>query len=294
MIDIILSFLGLKASGFKRQNAFFSLFGRFSTSRFNKKSINYLIGTLFSIFILISDYYYSSYTSIFKTNLAPCFIRTKCFVNELIEFPKIISNYMHLKKENEKLRLELDELKIKIITTKELENDLTSLKNSVNLKYSVSTYKSIEKILGFDKSAYNSFLIISSTQENSKKGGIIISSDGLLGVIFDSYNGIARVMTIADQKLYIPVKSDSGEHFIISGNGKNKMISQEIRGNTQNINIKISDILYTSGEGGVFQAGIPVAKITEIKDDKTIIAEPVVNIDDTKFVWVVSPLLKSF
>ena len=294
MLDFILSFLGLRPSGFKRQNVFFSTLGRIIAPRANKRSIKYLAAFLFASLILTLDYANSLYTDAFKKRVSPYFLTAKCFVNEIIELPKVVSEYMHLKKENVELRRQIDDLKVKITTSRNIEAEYEALKNSVELKYSMSNYKFIEKILGFDKSSYNSFLIISATHDSSKEGVVVISSDGLVGLIFDSSNGIARVLTISDQKLCVPVKSDSGEHLILSGDGKDRMISREIRQTDSEIKLKLKegDVLYTSGEGGVFQAGIPVAKVTKIKNDDTVYAEPIVHFNNLSFVWIVAPFLK--
>ena len=294
MLDFVLNFLGLRPSGFKRKKTVFNFIGKIRSSRNDKKTTNYLIASMFSGFIFVCDIYNVSYIEELKYSISPYFIKTKCFANELISFPKILSDYMNIKSENNRLRMDIDALKIKITTANNIENEFMKLKNSVNLKYSVSTYKSIEKVLGFDKSVYESFLVISANHTTSKKGSVVISSDGLVGLIFDSFNDVARVMTIADQKICIPVKTISGEHLIISGNGKNSMISKEIKENNLSSKIRVvpGEILYTSGEGGIFQANIPVAVVTGIQYDSLVIAEPISNIDDISYVWTVSPFFE--
>jgi rod shape-determining protein MreC len=199
---------------------------------------------------------------------------------------------MHIKKENSALKMQIDDLKTKINVLQNTEFELKELKQSIGLKYSFSNYKYMEKVLGFDKSPYESFMIISKTSPITTTGKIVISSDGLVGIITNYNDKIAFVMTVCDQKLSIPAKTEK-ERLIISGIYKNKMKSKETKKNIEStkLNLSLGEILYTSGEGGFFPANIPIAKITEIhQDSNSISATPLSNIADVSYVWIISPV----
>ncbi len=225
------------------------------------------------------------------------FLQIKFVANKIVEFPRSMTSYIIqnniLKKEIEDLRRESDDLKIKIETIKNYEKELGDLKKSLNLNYSISTYKVIERVLGFEYSVFDSFMLISVSHNSIKQGSVVLSSDGIVGIVYLINNDIARVMTITDQKINIPVKSLSGEHIILSGTGKNEMVSSEIKENitSSKLNIKPGDILYTSGEGGVFYSDIPVAKVIKIKESGSILAEPISKINNISFVWIIDPIL---
>ena len=146
------------------------------------------------------------------------------------------------------------------------------------------------KILGFDDSVFNSFLLISKTQDSTKKDSVVISSNGLIGIVLEVHNKIAKVLPLTASDMFIPVKNNLGEHLILKGVGENKLISLEIQSSTTKY-IKINDILYTSGEGGIYKSGIPVAKVVEIDQNKTkIYAEPVANLNTINYVWTMNAL----
>jgi rod shape-determining protein MreC len=196
-----------------------------------------------------------------------------------------------LKQEIEKLRKENDTLKISLTTIKNFENEFKGIKKATDLRYSISNYKVIEKVLGFDGGIYESFMLISVSHKNIVPGSVIISSDGIVGIVHDIKGGVARVRHLSDPKLNVPVQSSSGEHFIISGDGKNSMISSETKENNTKLNIDKGDLLITSGEGGIFQRGIPVAIVEEIIDNSHIKAIPVTQLDNISFVWAIDPVL---
>ena len=276
----------------KGQSSFFVLLGKFRSRRGLSRVDKFFFLTLFFLVISILDLFNMSYLNASKKFLDRCLLPLKCTANNLIEFPQMISKYIDLKKENESLKLELDELRVKTIIAAGAEKELEEMKKIVNLKYHSNSFEFMEKILGFDKSIYNSYLLISATQHNTKGNSIVISSDALVGLIVSSHKGVAKVLPITSQKISIPTKTNTGEHVILSGKDRDEMFSKEIKSNTIS-NLKIGDILYTSGEGGTYKENIPVAKITKIDESKNAIsAKPIVELNKLSFVWIIDPIIK--
>jgi rod shape-determining protein MreC len=268
----------------------FVLLGKFNSRRGISHSSKFVFLTIFSFLLVFTDICELKWTVNTKYYLSKKLIPIKHLTNTFIEIPKILSEYVDIKRENEKLRLEIDELKIKTIITSNIERELEELKKAVNLKYSSDLFKTMEKVLGFDKSVHDSFLLISSTTSETKEGSVVISSEGLVGIIFDLHNDIARVLPITNHKLSIPVVTKNDGHLILSGTDTNKLISKEVKNNTVD-EFQIGDILYTSGEGGIFESHIPVGEITEInKKTNEIIAKPLVQLKNIIFIWIVKQL----
>lgn len=282
-----------KARQAGNKGSFFVLIGKFTSRKGVKFSDKYLVLSLFFAIVFSLNFYSFSYFSSINAFLNNVAFPVKHFANNIIEIPKLISEYMDIKRENKRLKLELDDLKIKTLTAEEIIKELKELKKAVNLKYSIDNFCAIERVLGFDKSIYNSFLIISSTHEETKKGSAVISSDGLVGIVFDTIDEVARVVTISDERASIPVMTGSGDHLIISGNGNNKIITKAIREEDSINKIKVGDKLVTSGEGGTFRSNIPVAEVINVNKEKNeIIAKPICEISNISFVWALKPFYK--
>lgn len=294
-MGVIFRFLGLSFTGFRRQNKFLAFCVRFRYSRYMRNSITYFMAIIISvIWVFSSDFKY-----IYECNhyLNRIVFPIKLFANKVLEFPVNLSEYLiqnqKLKEHLQKIKIENDELKIALTTISDLKNELDELKKAINFKYTISNYKTVERVLGFDKGIYESFMLISVTHDETRPGSVVISSNGLVGIIYDIQNTIARVMHICDQKTNIPVVSESGEHLILTGNNSRIMFSKEIDSKVNTLSLKsgIGELLVTSGEGGVFQSGIPVARITGI-DNESVKAVPIEKLDDIVFVWIIRPVIR--
>lgn len=273
-----------------QNSSFFLLLERFASRRGFSRSTKLFAAVLLSFFIFISDFLKAPYIAYLKDYSLEFILPAKVFINKIIELPKILYHYIDLKNENKELRSEIDKLKLKSIITSGMEEELRELRQLVNLKYQSDSFEFMEKILGFDDSVFNSFLLISKTQPSTKKDSVVISSNGLIGIVLEIHNKIAKVLPLTASDMFIPVKNNLGEHLILKGVGENKLISLEIQSSTTKY-IKINDILYTSGEGGIYKSGIPVAKVVEIDQNKTkIYAEPVANLNTINYVWTMNAL----
>ena len=93
----------------------------------------------------------------------------------------------------------------------------------------------------------------------------VISEKGVLGRIISLGLYQAEVLLVEDPRSLIPVTSSSSRlHAILQGSGLGRL------GNLKNIkktaNFEIGEKLYSSGLGGIFPAGYPIAKIESIVD----------------------------
>jgi rod shape-determining protein MreC len=225
-----------------------------------------------------------------KHHITSSLMPIKQFISSFKDLPEIVRKYVDLKRENDKLRLKLDELKVRAIIADGIERELVELKKFMNLKHNSSMFNLMEKVLGTDKSVFDSYIITSASHRESRDGAVVISSDGLVGMIHDIVGSVARVRPLTSQKMFVPVKAKNGTHMILAGTGKNELVSVELR-EAAIPNLKAGDELHTSGEGGIFMEHILVAKVASV-DLATgrVIATPVANIDELSYVWIINPI----
>jgi len=93
----------------------------------------------------------------------------------------------------------------------------------------------------------------------------VISEKGILGRIISLGLYQAEVLLVEDPRSLIPITSSSSRlHAILQGSGLGRL------GNLKNIkktaNFEIGEKLYSSGLGGIFPSGYPIAKIESIVD----------------------------
>ena len=207
-------------------------------------------------------------------------------IHNEIDVIKYIPRYIDIKNENEILRKELDVIKLNKVLLDASIQELKKLKEELNLN--IKDNYMIEKVLGYEKTVYNSSIIISRNYKIDVLDFLARTQDGLVGIVSNQYQHNSEILPITSSKILIPVKTNSGARLIISGDDNNEMVSREIHLNDIAM-IKVGDILFTSGEGGFFIKDIPVAKVVSVDIQKNEVkAKPVVDLISINYLWLIN------
>lgn len=122
-------------------------------------------------------------------------------------------------------------------------------------------------------------------------GQPLIDADGLMGQIVEVGVATSRALLVTDATHSIPVQVNrNGVRAIAEGTGL--LGSLEIHHVSATTDIQAGDLLVTSGLGGRFPVGYPVAKISEIERDPgetfaRILAVPTAALDRSRHVLLV-------
>ena len=123
------------------------------------------------------------------------------------------------------------------------------------------------------------------------KGQVVIDAEGLMGQIIRTDPLQSEAVLITDSNHVTPIEVNrNGLRNIAYGNGDDKLLHLPYF--AQNSEIQEGDLLVTSGLGGRFPVGIPVAEIVKIKRDPSktfleVYAEPIAALDQSRLVAVV-------
>ncbi len=176
-----------------------------------------------------------------------------------LEYEKYNSNY--LTAENERLRKLIDEY---IIKSDELVAKVLLDKNSPFLK---------------------SIIVNKGSKDDVKLGMAVLDNQYLVGKIVEVNYSTSRAVLVSDLNSKIPISVEPGNLLsILSGTGKD---FGKIQYTQQDFNFQESDIVYTSGSGGIFKSGIPIGKI-KIDTNKNIKVNFFSNLSQSTFVKLVS------
>lgn len=122
-------------------------------------------------------------------------------------------------------------------------------------------------------------------------GQPLIDADGLMGQIVEVSAISSRALLITDATHSIPVQVNrNGVRAIAEGTGS--LGALEIRHVSATTDIELGDLLVTSGLGGRFPGGYPVAVVTEIERDPgrafaRVVAQPSAALDRSRHVLLV-------
>ena len=296
---MLLSLLGLKATGLRRSHIFFVFMARIF-----KRSVVAINKFFFTIlFIVIAAYclYLSSgrhpALSSLESMLMDVTTPAIHFLSQPIEWMgEYIRNNNSLRKEIKCLREENKKLLDWQVIAQKRERENQYLKEMLNTDPNLQSSVVTTRILGIPNDGHRStMLIANSSSLELAKDQAVVCPDGIIGRIINIGMKTARVMLITDINSRIPVRVEpTGEQAILTGNNNSHeltVIHVESSASTEPQNsikkdpIKIGDRLLTSGYGGIYPPGLPVAIVTKIENE-TITATIIVDIARLEYVTI--------
>ena len=171
----------------------------------------------------------------------------------------IVQNHFNLYEENEKNELELTNLRSKDLLNEFIILENKRLKNIVD-DYLVKSDAIIAKVLSDKGSPFLKSIIVNrGSKHNIKLGMAVMDGEYLVGKIVEVNYSTARALLLSDLNSKIPVIVEPKAVFsILSGTGKDYGTIQYSK---RFEDIKYKSVIYTSGAGNLFKAGIPVGRI---------------------------------
>ena len=181
-----------------------------------------------------------------------------------------IQNHFNLYKENKKNKSELENLRAKDLLNKFIIIENQRLKNIVD-DYLVKSDTIFAKVLSDKGSPFlKSIIINKGSKHKISLGMIAMDGEYLVGKVVEINYLSSRVLLLSDLNSKIPVIVEPNEVFsILSGTGKNYGIIQYSK---KYDDINNESIIYTSGAGSLFKAGIPIGRINNnyLNKDKKV------------------------
>ena len=229
----------------------------------NKQRFSLIALIFFSIIFLILGRLNFTAIEIIKISIREVVYRSSFIVsvpeNYIKETHKEIKNHFSMYEEYGKIKSELKKLESNISINKFILNENERLKKIVD-DYLIESDEIVAKILIDKQSPFLRSLVVNKgSKDNIKMGMAVLDNSYLVGKVVEVNYLTSRILLLSDLNSKIPVTIEpEGVQSILSGTGKNDGTLQYLK---ENYKIEDTSILYTSGSGGLFKAGIPVGKI---------------------------------
>ncbi len=169
------------------------------------------------------------------------------------------------------LELEVARLRAERLLTKarlqkfnSLEAENARLRAMLDARAQVRDRARVAEIMSVDANPYNHSLVIDvGTRDGVFDGQALVDADGVVGQVIKAGLMTSQAMLISDTDHALPVEINrNGLRTIVVGTGT--IDSLELPFVVNNADIKVGDLLVTSGLGGAFPAGYPVAVVDSI------------------------------
>ncbi|WP_081297131.1 rod shape-determining protein MreC [Gilliamella sp. Bif1-4] len=211
------------------------------------KEIRYYLDTLISPLYYVSNAPKSSFDSLYEMSKT-----RETLINE-----------------NANLHADLLQQKNDLLLLEHLKHENDRLRELLGSPLRHDEQKMAAQVLLIDTDPYiYQFVVNKGKQDGVYVGQPVVDEKGIVGQIYETAQSTSRAILLCDYQHAIPVqvlRNDIG--MIAVGNGCSNDLTLEFMPN--NVDIKVGDVLVTSGLDGRFPEGYPVAVVSSVKLDIT-------------------------
>ncbi len=261
----------------------------------NNTLVIFIILIIITIFIMTIDYhgkmYFQWVESIGLKLFSPINRGISLVADNTKNYLKAMAEFKDVKEENKELKEKIEIayrenaiLKEKLITY----DRLTKL---LELKESFSYEMISSLVIGREPGNwFNSIIIDKGTVDGVKKDMAVVTYRGLVGKVVSVDSNTAKVLLILDQRSAVGgMIQRSRDIGVVKGSESNYCYMEYL---SHDADIRINDIVITSGLGSVFPKGIVIGKIAGIKKEshdlfQIVIIRPEVDFTKLEEVFVV-------
>ena len=154
-------------------------------------------------------------------------------------------------------------------------------------EYIINSEELVGKVLLDKESPFlKSIIVNKGSKDNVELGMAVLDNSYLVGKIVEVNYSTSRALLISDLNSKIPVTVEPGNYqSILSGTGKEFGQIQYFK---KDIILDTKSIVYTSGSGGIFKAGIPIGIITKVNLNYSNEVKFFSNLSQLTFVKLIS------
>jgi rod shape-determining protein MreC len=165
---------------------------------------------------------------------------------------------------------------------KRMESENASLKQLMNVVPEKKTHYVTAHLVSDLGGPYaKSALINGGKTQGIKIDQAVINEDGLIGRVIETAETSARVLLLADINSRVPVMAErTRQKTILAGNSTGLPTLSYLPGNND---IQIGDRIVTSGDGGIFPAGIPVGVVASASGS-IVAVQPYADITRVEYI----------
>jgi rod shape-determining protein MreC len=255
------------------------------------------LGLILSVSLIIFDHKFNGFgtTRVYLNSLVSPLQYLANLPGELINASlSRLSSHEQLLDENVQLNLQAALMSQELQRVVFLKEENIRLRRLLNSPSHQNTRKEVAELMAVDNNPYSHQIVINKgALDGVYEGQSVLDEKGIVGQIMQVSSTNSRVLLIADITHAIPVRvARNNLRLVVSGSGS--LDELHIQHVSHSADLKVGDLLLSSGLGRVFPEGYPVAEITSIVRDETrpfavVRAKPVAQLDRLKYLLLLWP-----
>ncbi|MDR2240181.1 MAG: rod shape-determining protein MreC [Zoogloeaceae bacterium] len=239
-----------------------------------------------SLALLVLDLKYH-YLELLRQSMATALYPLQRAAFAPVDFLGQIGGYFNdlTRVQDENARLKRKELEAAnwLLRQQDLEQENQRLRALLDMKNRQPTPGTLAEILYAGRDPFTRRVIVDKgSQHGIAAGQVAVDEAGVLGQVTRVYPLQSEVTLVTDKNQAVPVKiMRSGLRAVLFGSGGGQL---ELRFLAANADVQPDDLLVTSGLDGLYQPGLPVAKVARVDRDAAysfarILCEPVAGVE---------------
>ena len=196
--------------------------------------------------------------------------QNKQLMRQQLMMSERLQRFEHLYQENERLR--------------------TLLKSPIRM----DTRKKVAEVIEVASDPFHQYVVLNNgTDEGVFVGQPVIDGQGVVGQVVQVDKFTSRVLLLSDTTHGLPVRITRNDVRLIA-NGTGELDVIELKHVAKSTDVRVGDLLVTSGLGHRFPEGYPVARVTKVIKDAgqmyaQVLAQPLAALDRIRYVLLLWP-----
>jgi len=196
-----------------------------------------------------------------------------------------VKDLIHLRSENARLKAENARLVAWQSTARRLQAENATLRGLMHVPVELPERFITARVIADSGGAFvRSVIVNAGRRQGVTKGQAVMTADGLVGRVFEAGFYSARVLLITDINSRLPVllEATRARAILVGDNGEKPKLAFL----AASAEVSVGDRIITSGQGGMFPAGLPIGVVASV-DGTGVRVSPLVDFDRLEMVRIV-------
>lgn len=188
----------------------------------------------------------------------------------IVAVPDAINGWLYAHAENAALKRELAAARALLQQARVIAYDNRRMRALLRIRDREGQPVVTARLVSSSASSGRRFAVLNAGRFSGVQPGMPVRGpDGLVGRVVETGPNAARVLLLSDAESIVPVRrTRDGLPAIAAGRGDGAVDIRSV--NATNVHFRVGDLFVTSGTGGIYTPGVPVARVERAGRDSVV------------------------